>query len=222
MKKYKNPILLQSHLDKAKSAKAKEQLIQLEADYQKERKEQEEVFFVQDQNFYQGLKDGLHAQFQEQGYLDYKDDRRLRLQDKYLSEGDKTLEHYHPELFEEIRQQEQLDHQKEDKAAKSLNQGYFLEKQNHQLALKLRENIGDITIREEPIQDFVKGQELSQKERVTVEQNEHKENSLDITRENEPDLDIETSDEPDLDIGDDSRAPNTPTPDNDISLDIDD
>ena len=222
MKKYKNPILLQAHLDMAKSAEAKQQLVNLETSYQQERKEQEEILFVQDKNFYQGLKDGLHAPYQEQVYLDYKDDRRIRLQDKYLSKGDKTLEYYHPELFEQTREQQQLDHQKEVKAAKNLNQGYFLEKYNPKLAQKLRENIGDITIREEPIQDFVKGQELSQKERVTVTQSEHKENTLEITRENEPDLDIETSKEPDLEIGDDNKAPNDISPDNDISMDIDD
>ena len=97
MKKYKNPILLQAHLDMAKSAEAKQQLVNLETSYQQERKEQEEILFVQDKNFYQGLKDGLHAPYQEQVYLDYKDDRRIRLQDKYLSKGDKTLEYYHPD-----------------------------------------------------------------------------------------------------------------------------
>ncbi|MCD8499627.1 MAG: mechanosensitive ion channel family protein, partial [Gammaproteobacteria bacterium] len=93
-------------------------------------------------------------------YLDYKDDRRLRLQDKYLAEADETLENYHPELFEQIREQEQSEHKQEIEMAKNLNDGYYLERHEPKLALVLRQNIGDITRRPEPIQNFVKGQEL--------------------------------------------------------------
>lgn len=222
MKKYKNPILLQQHLDLAKSSEAKEQLIRLETEYQKERKEQEETFFDQDKNFYQGLKDGLHVQFQEQAYLDYKDDRRLRLQDKYLAEADETLEYFHPELFEQIHEQEQSEHKQEIEMSKNLNDGYYMERHEPKLALVLRQNIGDITRREEPIQNFVKGQELSLEERETTKQEAFKENTLEVSRQTEQDLTIETDNEPDLDLGDTDGAIGDTHPDKGFSPDIDD
>ncbi|HPE74762.1 MAG TPA: hypothetical protein PLC80_01665 [Draconibacterium sp.] len=222
MKKYKNPILLQQHLDLAKSGEAKEQLIRLEAEYQKERKEQEETFFTQDNNFYQGLKDGLHAQFQEQTYLDYKDDRRLRLQDKYLAQADETLEHYHPELFEQIHEQEQRDHKQEVEMAKNLNDGYYMERHEPKLALVLRQNIGDITRRTEHVQNFVKGQELSLEERETTKQEAFKENTMEVSKQTEQDLTIETDNEPDLDLGDNGGTVGDIHPDKGFSPDIDD
>lgn len=222
MKKYKNPILLQQHLDLAKSNEAKEQLIRLETEYQKERKEQEETFFEQDKNFYQGLKDGLHVQIQEQAYLDYKDDRRLRLQDKYFAEADETLENYHPELFEQIREQEQSEHKQEIEMAKNLNDGYYLERHEPKLALVLRQNIGDITRRPEPIQNFVKGQELSLEERETTKQDSFKENTLEVSRQTEQDLTIKTDNEPDLDLGDNGGAIGDTHPDKGFSPDIED
>ena len=221
MKKYKNPILLQAHWDMAKSAEAKENLTQLEAAYQQERKEQEENLFVQDSNFYQGLKDGLHVPSQEQAYLDYKDDRRLRLQDKYLSEGDKTLESYHPELFEQTREQEKLEHKEEVSTAKTMNDGYLVEKHEPRLALMLRENIGDITHRTEQTKDFVKGQELSLEERSTGKRSESIENTMEVSREVETDLTIETDNEPDLEV-DTPNSIDDISPDNDFTIDIDD
>lgn len=218
MKKYKNPILLQSHVDLAKSPEAKEQLRQLEIEYQEKRAEQEEILHAQDKNFYQGLKDGLHVPSQEQAYLDYKDDRRLRLRDKFLSEGDKTLEQYQPEIYEQIREQEQRDHHQEVSMAKNLNNGYYLEKHDPKLAQALRENIGDITHREESTRDFVKGQELRIEERKT----EFKENTTDIAQEQEQDLTIETDNEPDLDVGNNNTNIDDISPDKGISFDIDD
>lgn len=222
MKKYKNPILLQGHLDLATSAEAKQKITELEIEYQKERKDQEETLFTQDRNFYQGMKDGLHVPSQEQAYLDYKDDRRLRLQDKYLSEADTTLEHYHPELFEQIRQQEQLDQNEARDMAQNMNDGYYMEKHEPKLALVLRENIGDITHRSEKTKEFVKGQELSIEEKSADSPSEFKENAKEVSQEVEQDLSIETDNEPDLDLGDNSTSINNISPDKGISFDIDD
>ena len=218
MKKYKNPALLQAYWNKAQSAEAKEENARLEGEYQQERKEHEEILHVQDKNFYQGLKDNIHVSSQEQAYLDYKEDRRLRLQDKYFSEGDKILEHYHPELFEQPREQKELNQEQTTETAQSLNNGYYLEQHAPKLALALRKNIGDISHREEPVQDFIKGQELS----IEEKQAEFKENAKEIEMEVEQDLRIEIDNEPDLDVDDGNRKFDDIEQDKDISPDIDD
>ena len=200
MKKYKNQILLQAYLDNAKSEEAKKDLLQIEKNYQSARIQHEQELHTQDKNFYQGLKDGLHAPYQEQEYLDYKDDTRMRLSDGYLSQGKEAFDHHHPEQAIQEQELEAVEQQKETETAKSLNDGYLFEKYETELAEQFRDSAKGITQEEGVTHDFMKGQELSMEEKRAQTMDEYQENTLEMSTDKEEELQIDIDKEQDIEI----------------------
>lgn len=165
METYRNQILLQGYLEKSRTPEAKEHLLSVEKSYQTARRELEDEINVQDKNFYQGLKDGLHTEHQEKQYLDYKEDRRLRLKDEYLFQGEETYERCHPVQAQQEREHNLSEQKRDRQSARNLNNGYLLEKYEPELSAQLQENIRNVSQPDGQTQAFLEGRRLGIEEK---------------------------------------------------------